>query len=113
MSSAEDIIAENPAAEGAAGLAAAEAGAGMGGEVDPLDDVRDIFTTLGKKITQSYGMINTHNITGMDNFDCIRVDDAKSFVKASHEQWPKKLACPHSTNCRVFYTGTMTIKRGG
>ena len=32
-------------------------------------------------ITQSDGMINAHNLTIMDDFDYIRVDDAKSFVK--------------------------------
>ena len=26
-------------------------------------------------------MINAHNLTGMDEFDYIRVDDAESFVK--------------------------------
>ena len=26
-------------------------------------------------------MINAHNLTGMDDFDYIRVDDAESFVK--------------------------------
>ena len=33
-------------------------------------------TTLGMKITQRDGMINAHNLTGMDDFDYIRVNDA-------------------------------------
>ena len=40
---------------------------------------------LGMKITQRNGMINAHNITGMDDFDYTRVDDAGSFVKVWDE----------------------------
>ena len=36
-------------------------------------------------ITQRDGMINAHNITSMDDFDYIRVDDAKSFVNVWNE----------------------------
>ena len=81
-SSTANIIAANPEA---AGLAAAAAGAGAGGTAYPLDDVRANFTTPRITITQHDGMINAHNITGMDNFDYIRVDDAKSFFKAWNE----------------------------
>ena len=85
LSSTANIMAANPAAAVAAGLAAEEAGAGAGGTEDPLVDVRAIFTMLGMKITQRNGMINAHNITGMDDFDYTRVDDAGSFVKVWDE----------------------------
>ena len=81
MSSAADIMAANSADSGAEGLDATAAGAGAGGIADPLDDVGAIFTTLGMTTTQRDGMINAHNITGMDEFDYIRVDDAVSFIK--------------------------------
>ena len=81
LSSTADIIAANPAAAGLAGLAAEAAGAVAGGTEDPLGDVRAIFTTLGMTITQRDGMINAHNIMGMNNFDYIRVDDDGSSVK--------------------------------
>ena len=71
----------NPAAAGEAGLAAAAAGVGAGGTVEPLEEVIAIFTTLGMTTTQRDGMINAHNLTGMDDFDYIRVDDAISFIK--------------------------------
>ena len=74
-------MAANPVAAEAAGLDVLAAGTGAGGTADPLDDVRAIFTTLRMKITQRDGMINSHNLTGMDDFDYIRVDDAGSFVK--------------------------------
>ena len=78
-------MAENPAAAGAAELAAASAGSGAGGTADPLDDVRAIFTMLGMIISQRYGIMNANNITGMDEFDYIRVDDAGLFVKVWNE----------------------------
>ena len=78
-------MAANPAASGAIGLAASEAGAGAGGTADLLDDMIAIFTTLGMKITQCDGMINAHNLTSMDDFHYIRVDDAGSFVKVWNE----------------------------
>ena len=68
-------MATNPAAAGSEVLAAEEAEAGAGGTADPLDDVRAIFTTLGMTTNQRDGIINAHNITGMDDFDSIRVDD--------------------------------------
>ena len=33
------------------------------------------------KTTQIYGMINAHNLTGIDHFDYIRVDDYGLFIK--------------------------------
>ena len=84
-SSAANIMAENPAAAGAAELAAASAGSGTGGTADPLNDVRAIFTMLGMIISQRYGIMNANNITGMDEFDYIRVDDAGLFVKVWNE----------------------------
>ena len=81
LSSAADIIAANIAATVAAVLAAAVVGVGTGGAADPLDDVKSIFTTLGITITQRDDMINSHNITGMDEFDYIRFDDSGLFIK--------------------------------
>ena len=69
-------MAANPAAAGTAGLSTEAAGADAGGTTDPMDDVRAIFTKLRMKITHRDGMIHTHNLKGMDNFDYIRVDDA-------------------------------------
>ena len=66
----------NLAAAGSAGISAAAEGAGAGGTADTLYDVRAIFTTLGMTTTQRDGMMNTHNLTGMENFDYIRVNDA-------------------------------------
>ena len=40
---------------------------------------------LGMKTTQHDGMINAHNLTDMDDFDYIRVNDARSFVKVWNE----------------------------
>ena len=68
----------NPEAARASGLSAAEAGAG--GTADPLYDVRDIFTTVRMTTNQRDGMINAHNLPGMDDFDYIRFDDARSFI---------------------------------
>ena len=70
-------MAANPEAAGSAGLAAAAAGDGAGGTLDPLDDVRAIFTTLGMTITHRDSMINAYNLTGMEDFDYIKVDDAR------------------------------------
>ena len=84
-SSAADIMAANPATAGESGLAAAAEGVGAGGTIDPLDNVRAIFITLGMTITQRDVMINSHNLTGMDNFDYIRVNDTGSFVKVWNE----------------------------
>ena len=78
-------MAANPAAEESSGLATSAAGARAGGTVDPLDDVRAIFTTLGMTNTQCDGMINPHNLTGIDDFDYIRIDDFGSFVKVLNE----------------------------
>ena len=78
-------MAANPSAEGAAVIAAEELGAGAGGTADPSDDVRSIFNMLRMTITHRDDMINAHNITGMDNFDYIRVDDARSFIKVWNE----------------------------
>ena len=68
-------MAENPEPVVASGLAVAAAGAVAGGPEDPLDDVRAIFTTIGMTINQRDGTINAHNLTSMDDFDYIRVDD--------------------------------------
>ena len=114
--SAADIMSEKPAAAGAAGISASVAEVGVGGTADQLDNVRVIFTTLGMTITHCDGMINTHNLTGMDDFYYIRVDDSGSFIKVwnyASQVVAKKLACPNSVICRVYSTGTMTIKRGG
>ena len=78
-------MAANAAAAGAAVIAAAAAGAGTGGPLDPLYDVRAIFTTLEMMIAQRDGMINAHNLISMDNFYYIRVDDTKSLVKVWNE----------------------------
>ena len=59
----------------------AASGAGTGGNENPLENVRAIFTTLGMAITQRDGMIIAHNITSMEDFDHIRVDYAESIVK--------------------------------
>ena len=69
-------MAANPEAAGLEGIAVEVAAAGTGGKSDPLDDVRSIFNTLRMTITQCDGMINAHNLRGMDDFDYIRVDDA-------------------------------------
>ena len=74
-------MAANPADAGASGIAASAAGVGTGGPEYPMDDVRSIFTILGMIINRRDGMINAHNLTSMDDFDYIRVDDAKSFFK--------------------------------
>ena len=73
-------MAANLTAAVSSGLAAASAGAGAGGTSDPLEYVRTIFTTTGMKITQRDGMINAHNLTGMDDFDYITVNYAGSFA---------------------------------
>ena len=78
-------MAANPAAAGASGLSAATSGTVTGGPTDPLDDVRAMFTTLVMNITQRDGMINAHNLTSMDNFYYIRVDDSKSLVNIWNE----------------------------
>ena len=78
-------MAANLSAAGAAVIAAEELGAGAGGTADPSDDVRSIFNMLGMTITHRNDMINAHNITGMDNFDYIRVYDARSFIKVWNE----------------------------
>ena len=74
-------MAANPESKGASVIAAAASGAGVGGTEDPLNNVRAIFTTLRMTITQHDGIINAHNITGMENFYHIRVDDDGSFIK--------------------------------
>ena len=74
-------MAANPVASVSEGLAAAASGAGTGGTADPLDNVRAIFTTFGMTTTHHDGMINVHNLTGMDDFDYIRVNDVRSFIK--------------------------------
>ena len=74
-------MSENPAAEGAETIVVAESGVGEGGTADPLEYLRSIFPTLGMKIAQSDGMSNAHNLTGMVDFDYIRINDAGSFVK--------------------------------
>ena len=51
MISAADIMAANPYAAGAAGLSTAAEWAGASEMEDPLDNVRNIFTTLGMTIT--------------------------------------------------------------
>ena len=76
MRSAAGIISANPAAAGAEGLASSESGAGAVCTADPLDNMRAIFTTLGMTTTQIGGIINTHNLMGMDDFDYIRVNDS-------------------------------------
>ena len=81
LSSASDIMATNPGAAESAGLAVEAAGADSGRTEDALDDLRAIFTTLVMTITQTDGMINAHNLTVMDDFDYIRVDDDISFIK--------------------------------
>ena len=78
-------MAAKPVAAGAEGIDAASAGEGVGEKADPLEDVRAIFTTIGMKTTQCDGMINAHNITGMDDFDYIRVDDTGSFIKVCND----------------------------
>ena len=78
-------MAANPAAAGASVLSAATLGTVTGGPTDPLDGVRAMFTTLVMKITQRDGIINAHNLTSMDDFDYIRVDDVESFVKVWNE----------------------------
>ena len=50
-----------------------------------MDGMRAIFNTLDMMITQRDGMNNAHNLTNMDDFDYIRVDNAKSFVKVWNE----------------------------
>ena len=74
-------MAANPAYIGSSGIAAEAAGAGAGWKADPMEDVRDMFTTLGMIITQRGDMINPHNLTSMDNFDYIMVDNVRSFIK--------------------------------
>ena len=78
-------MAANPVAVRASGLAAEAAGAGVRGTVDPLDEMISIFTMLGIKINQRDGMISVHNLTGMDDFYYIKVDDAESFVNIWNE----------------------------
>ena len=78
-------MAVKPVSAGAAGLTTAAAELGASETEYPLDNVISIFTTLGMTITQRDGMNNAHNLTGMDDFDYIRVDDAGSFVKVWNE----------------------------
>ena len=85
LSSTAYIMAANPVAVRASGLAAEAAGAGVRGTVDPLDEMISIFTMLGIKINQRDGMISVHNLTGMDDFYYIKVDDAESFVNVWNE----------------------------
>lgn len=49
--------------------------------VDPLDEVRGVFTVMGMTGVQSNGLINVHNITGMDDFSIMRPSDADKMVK--------------------------------
>ena len=81
LSSAADTMSAKLVAAGESGLAVASSGAGEGGTADPLEEVKVVFTTIRVKITQRDGMINAHNLTVMDNFDYISVDDAGSFIK--------------------------------
>ena len=67
-------MAANPAAAGAAGIAAEaeEAGAGrpeVAPDPYPLDDMRAIFTMIAIPITQRDGTINAHNLMSMEVFD--------------------------------------------
>ena len=78
-------MAIDPAAAGAPGLAAAAAGVGAGGTAEPVENVRSIFTMPGMTITHHYGIINAHNLTGMDNFDYIRVNDYGSFINICND----------------------------
>ena len=60
-------------------------------------------------------MINANNLTGMENFDYIRVNYAGSFVKVWNETSQavyKKLAFPHNTSCWVSYNVTMAREKG-
>ena len=47
--------------------------------------MRAIFTTLVMPITQRDGMINSHNLTGMDEFYYIRVNYDGSFIKVCED----------------------------
>ena len=90
-----------PSTVAASVLAVAEAGSGAGGMEDPLDDVISIFTTIGVTINQCDGIINAHNLTGMDDFDYIRVDDSVSFIKVLNDtsrSVTKKFGMPTQLN---------------
>ena len=74
-------------------------------KADPLEDVRSIFTTLGMRINQCDDMINAHNLTEMDDFDYIRVDDAGSFIKVWNDTSRAvgtKVGMPTQRNIQVF-----------
>ena len=106
----------NTEAAGSAGLATATAEEGVGETAEPLDDLRAIFTTLGMIINQLDGMINAHNLTNMDNFDYIRVEDAKSFAKVcnntSREVATKVVIPPQRKLQGFFYCYHDQRKRG-
>jgi hypothetical protein len=53
--------------------------------VDPLDDVRAIFTACRLNGTQSLGMINTHDIAGMDDFQLMCPGDAYKLIKTYND----------------------------
>ena len=49
--SSSNMMAANPTYIGSSRIAAEASGAGAGWKADPLEDVRDMFTTLGMIIT--------------------------------------------------------------
>ena len=102
------IIASNPEATGSAG-------AGTGGYIDPLDDVRDIFTKRGMMNNQRDGMINAHNLTSMEDLiisGLMMPNHLSRFVIKPHEQWPQNVTCPHRASYRDYYTDINTREKG-
>jgi hypothetical protein len=63
----------------------AAAAAAVPAPVDPLDDVRAIFTACRLNATQAAGMINTHDIAGMDDFQLMRPGDAYKLIKTYND----------------------------
>ena len=116
MSSIEDTMAVSPEAAGSEGLAAAETGASAGGTIDPLDNVRSIFTTIGMTTTQRDDTINAHNLTGMDTFYYIRVNDTGSFIKVWNDTSlavATKVGMPTQRKMQAFlYWYHEQLKRG-
>ena len=53
--------------------------------IDPLDDVRAVFATCRLNPTQANGMISTHDIMGMDDFQIMRPEDTYRFVKTYND----------------------------
>lgn len=64
---------------------AAAAAVAAAAPVDPLIDVRAIFTACKLNATRTAGMINAHDIESMDDFQLMRPEDAYKFLKTYND----------------------------